>query len=401
MSIASGVASAHPSLLKRQGRSLAFWLTAVVALAAVATLVLWPSPGYGQGDPENPRRVGTQAVAKVLQRQGVDVSVVRSSADLQRQHPAGPATLVVSSRKTSMTPYTASSIDKVRSRYQRVVLIAPHTELLHQVGLGSLRSTTSGVSSVHAGCTDQAIGGASTLGRVGDGSLRYFATGGDLDTPPPGCFTVSGQRPGTMLVRAPGPQEVFAVADREIFTNEQVMVADNAALALTLLGNNRQLVWFSTTTEDEPDTSPTDKPGLSAVLPPWWDAVQRLLTATIVIALIWQVRRFGPLVTERMPVVIKAIETTVNRGHLYHRAGAKDRAVASLQRATRRRLRLALALPRDCSDDELIRAVAQATGRDPHQVHQVLTDSTPVTNDETMVLRAQTLAQLEEEVRRA
>ncbi|CAI9409075.1 DUF4350 domain-containing protein [Aestuariimicrobium sp. T2.26MG-19.2B] len=402
MSAASGRATAHAGFLRRHGGSLAFWLIALAAAATVATVLLWPAPSWGANDPESQSREGMQALSKVLQHHGVEVTVVRTGAQLAELDPQRPTTLVVTNRSGYMTSESRQRATELGHRYQRVVLLGQSTDVLRGFGVTGVGSTgLSTLTTAAADCTDPAIGQALRVGASKDRS--GWTTAYSLPPESPlglrGCFPVdAGAGRSHLLVHAQGNPEVLAFSDESMFTNEQVLVADNAALALTLLGNNQQLVWFSTGVESDDPGKPAST-GLAAVLPPWWDAVQRLVTWTLVLALVWQVRRFGPLVSERMPVVVRAIETTLNRGHLYHRAGARDRAVSSLQRGTRQRLRQALALPRDSPDETVARAVALATGRDPREVQRVLNDAGDVHDDQTMVLRAQTLAQLEEEVR--
>ena len=50
--------------------------------------------------------------------------------------------------------------------------------------------------------------------------------------------------------------------------------------------------------------------------------------ATVVALLLWRVRRLGPLVTEPLPVIVKAIETARSRGRLYRKAGDRAHAAA-------------------------------------------------------------------------
>ncbi|MGJ6979132.1 DUF4350 domain-containing protein [Aestuariimicrobium soli] len=398
----SGVATAHRPFLARQGRSLTFWLVAVIALAVVATLVLWPAKQFGDNDPENQKREGMQALSQVLQKQGVSVTVVRTSAELTSHTPPAGATLVVTNRDNYLIGPGLEAVKAQASGYRRVVLLGQGSAVLRGLGLtGVSQSGGTGAVESRAECSLDAIGQTTRVALEGESdTLRGYRQ--SFGAPLEGCFPLESDSSSNAhaLVRKPGNPEVIALADETLLTNGHILDGDNAALGLTLLGSSHDLVWYSSENEQIATDEPSDQPGLAGILPPWWDAVQRLLTWTIVVAALWQARRFGPLVTERMPVVVKAIETTISRGQLYHRAGARDRAVGSLQRATRARLRQVLALPHDSPDEELVRAVAAATGRDPREVAQVLTDTGTVIDDDTMVLRAQTLAQLEEEVRR-
>ena len=53
---------------------------------------------------------------------------------------------------------------------------------------------------------------------------------------------------------------------------------------------------------------------------------------------LWKGRRIGPLVAERLPVVVRASETVEGRGRLYRSRRARDRAADALRTATLQRL---------------------------------------------------------------
>ena len=57
--------------------------------------------------------------------------------------------------------------------------------------------------------------------------------------------------------------------------------------------------------------------------------------------MLWRGRRLGRLVTEPLPVVVRAVETTEGRARMYRRSRAQDRAAATLRAATMARLRRA------------------------------------------------------------
>ena len=117
----------------------------------------------------------------------------------------------------------------------------------------------------------------------------------------------------------------------EALTNDQVLRADNAAVALRLLGQDDELVWYVPTYDD---LAGDDETGLGPLLPRWIEPGLWLVLVAAVVLVIWRARRLGPLATEPLPVVVKAIETTRSRGRLYRRAG--DRG-ARRRRAARRR----------------------------------------------------------------
>ena len=131
----------------------------------------------------------------------------------------------------------------------------------------------------------------------------------------------------------------------------------------------------------------------SYVVPGLW-----LVAASVVALVLWRGRRLGPLVTEPLPVVVRAAESTRSRGRMYHRTNDRQHAAAVLVEASRRRLTDLLRLPRGTDLGVLVTAVAVRTGRDPRAVHELL--AVPlVGKDSQLVELGQRLNQLENEVR--
>ena len=46
---------------------------------------------------------------------------------------------------------------------------------------------------------------------------------------------------------------------------------------------------------------------------------------------VWRGRRLGPIMTEPLPVTVRAAETVEGHGRLYHRLNARDRAANALR----------------------------------------------------------------------
>ena len=62
------------------------------------------------------------------------------------------------------------------------------------------------------------------------------------------------------------------------------------------------------------------------------------LCLVVALVALWKGRRLGPLVAERLPVVVRASETVEGRGRLYRSRRARDRAADALRTATLQRL---------------------------------------------------------------
>jgi hypothetical protein len=186
----------------------------------------------------------------------------------------------------------------------------------------------------------------------------------------------------------------------DLITNEHVLRADNAAVALRLLGAHDRLVWYV----PDPADVVGDGVSVSSLLPRWLKPGLLLLAAAVLALLLWRGRRLGRLAVEPLPVTVTAIETTQSRGRLYRRAGDRAHAAAALRQAARRRLADGLGLPRGAADDvpALVRDLAPHTDLDEHRLTALLgTDSPAPGSDHDLIRLADDLADLTREVRRS
>ena len=99
-------------------------------------------------------------------------------------------------------------------------------------------------------------------------------------------------------------------------TNSSLAERGNAALALNLLAARRTIVWLTPGTASLA-TAGNGKTTLAGLipLPAYLIAIQ--LAVAVVAAAAWRARRLGPLVTEPLPVVVRASETVEGHGRLY------------------------------------------------------------------------------------
>jgi hypothetical protein len=241
-----------------------------------------------------------------------------------------------------------------------------------------------------ARCDDDLLAGLSVevgpspgyRGRTGSGAV--------------GCFSGGGKRPASLVTRVDRTVPTYAVGGTDVLTNDRVARADNAAVALRLLGQHDRLVWY---VADRRDVAAGDAGSVRAQLPPALVPAVWLGAFALLSVMVWRGRRLGRLVVEPLPVVVKAVESTQGRGRLYRRVRDRTHAAGILREATRRRLATRLRLPASSAPHTLVLPVAQATGRDPGDVHDLLL-SRPVTDDTTLTRLADDLAALEKEVHR-
>jgi hypothetical protein len=176
-----------------------------------------------------------------------------------------------------------------------------------------------------------------------------------------------------------------------------VLEKDNAALALRLLGQQAHLIWY---VADSTDLASGEGFSLSRLLPPWLAPSAILLVFGVLALMLLRGRRLGPLVTEPLPVVVRAVESTLARGRIYRRTGDQDHAVAILVSATRRRITETLGLPPQTRVEAVADAAAARAGRDPRLVRELLSTTTVPTNARLADL-GRRLTELENEVRRS
>lgn len=345
----------------------------LVVLVVVSVLTRDSATFANPLDPRNPGPDGAQAVARVLAAHSTPVDVVRGQDALLATPVDSRTTVVV----TDPGDLGTSTLDRLREHTQRagaLVVAGPAGLLgdLFDLGTGGVAD-----AEVPAGCDGALLGDLVVRPR---GATALSAGG---------CFGTGG---GSLLVRR---GNVWLLSAPETLSNAHVLDADNAALALRLLGQHQRVLWY---VADSADTAASDGVSISGLLPRWFIPALSLLLAALLTVLLWRARRLGPLVTEPLPVVVRAVESTQSRGRLYRRTGDRDHAAAVLTVATRRRLLEVLRLPRHTSTPTLAAAVAARTGRDPRAVHDLLTTSV-VTKDTRLVELGQQLIDLENEVR--
>ncbi|MEU6481366.1 DUF4350 domain-containing protein [Streptomyces sp. NPDC047017] len=362
--------------------------------AAVAIAALRSGDRHGRLDPRSADAYGSHAVAALLADQGVSTRVV-TTLD-QARAAAGPDTTLLVAAPDLLTPGQQSRLRAATAASGgRTVLVAPDSPSLGRLAPGVTADPAPGFdATVAPACALPAARRAGTA-QTGDG-VRYSTTAPGADS----CYPSDGlptlvrvpQRDGgdTVLLGSPG-----------ILYNDRLDQEGNASLALQLLGSRTHLVWYLPSLTDTPATTGTGERGFFDLLPSgWlWGTLQLFVAAAL--AALWRARRFGPLVPEKLPVAIRASETTEGRARLYRKVNARDRAAAALRSATRTRLAPLVGVPatQAHSPETLLPALSSrldGAGQAPHD----LLFGPPPGDDAALVSLADRLDALEREVRR-
>ncbi|WP_406831923.1 DUF4350 domain-containing protein [Pedococcus sp. KACC 23699] len=378
----------------RSTRRRVLWATVLVVVVAlvVSAVVLGIRRNAHQGqalDPQNPGREGAQALASVLRDRGVQVDVVRSQGDLV-DTPVGAGTTVVVTGTGELSNETAAAMLEHVSGAGRLVLVEPDRFLLTALRLPvDAAGPTTVPDTVTASCT---LDGLSPGDRVVGGPQTYVTTGPGAT----GCFPHDQSFELVAVPASGGRPEVLVLADGALLANSEITAQDHAGVALRMLGHGNRLVWYLPTALDigVEDTTATSE------VPRALGPLVFLAAFGLLALMLWQGRRFGPLVTEPLPAVVKAIETTQSRGRLYRKARDTGRAGAVLRARTAKRLAAYLGLPTGAAPVAIAQAAAAAAQRDPQGVVALFT-APPPTTEAALVALANALTDLEKEVRRA
>ncbi|MDN3496415.1 DUF4350 domain-containing protein [Planococcus sp. APC 4015] len=384
----TAVETGHEVSARRTTRSrrVTVWIAIGVALLVVGGIG-GALGGLGEWnerdalDPESAGALGTRAVVELLRDQGVDVVIARARDDAERALRDDDATLVL----PDAPALSDDGLARLGDAATDVVLVEPRSRDLRVFLPGTATAGVALDSPVDPACD---LAEAERSGPVAPG--RTFEAGGGAIT---ACYP-SGEGAG-LLVRDDGERRLSAVDGRTLFVNETLADDGNAALALNLMGRHARVVWYVPSLGDT--DLETAQPSLGDLTPPWVSPVIVLLLTAGVTAGIWRGRRFGPLVAERLPVTVRAAETTEGRGRLYARARDASHAADQLRIGALGRLSRVLALGKAASATEIADAVAIRTGFDRGAVRGILIDEIPAGDGELLTLRAR-LRDLEDAV---
>lgn len=341
---------------------------------AIAVLVIGAIGGsladLGRGterdamDPDSPGPNGTRALAEILRERGVEVIVTRDRTDALASLRSIDATLVM----PDAPALSDDSVEELGIAAADLVLIDPRARTLRLFlpasGVGGFGDATP----IEPGCE---VPEALRSGAIAPGGL--FEPGGG---PVTGCY--AGDGGAGLLIGSNGAHRIAAIDGRSLFVNSVLAENGNAALALNLMGRHSTVVWYvpSLSDTDLPNVEPT----LGELTPPWVSPAIVLLLAAGLAAAIWRGRRFGPLVTERLPVTVRASETTEGRARLY--AGSRDatHAADQLRISALERIGRTMGLGPAASADEIIDSVSARTGIDRTSLRAILLDDLPSTD---------------------
>ncbi|QGV80315.1 DUF4350 domain-containing protein [Streptomyces ficellus] len=386
--------SAHQTWVRVRGLLLAL---TVLVVAGVVMALMRSDTQHGLLDPRSPDPKGSRAVAELLEQRGVGTQVVTTLDEATAA--TGPGTTLLVTTPDLLTPHQQERLRDDMDATERTVLLAPGPPSVGILAPGVSAESTTSVSALAPRCR---LAAAERAGAVDLGGERYTT---DL----PGshaCYPSDGL---ATLLRIDGPTgDTVLLGSPTFLHNERLAEQGNASLALQLLGSRPHLVWYLPSLDDpsaaggDGETGgrdDTDRTFVELIPSGWlWGTLQLALAA--VLAALWRARRLGPLVTEHLPVVVRASEAAEGRARLYRRANARDRAATVLRTATRTRLAPLLGVPpaQAHAPESLLPAVSARLASADRDLGALLFGPAPA-DDAALTLLADQLDALEREVR--
>jgi hypothetical protein len=375
------------------GRALSGWrawraplaIAAFVLAAAAAIALLQPRaavPGYLSPDSTAPD--GAHALADILGARGhrvLPVTTVPAAVAAARRG----TTLVITSpflltgRQEHMLARSRASLVLVEPDPGALAVLAPP---VRQEGGGpaeTLLPACTLPAAVLAGPAD--LGGAGLLVRPG--------------TPAAQCYISDGR--ATLVRYRSGGRFITVLSSGELLTNGRLARPGNAALAINLLSTGGRVIWLVPAVGLGPAGS-NGQQSLTSLVPLTTYLVAIQLVLALVLAAVWRGRRLGPLIVERLPVIVRAAETVEGHARLYQSHRARGRVAAELRAALLARAGPAVGLPAGAPPAEVTAALAARSAVAQARIADLLYGAAP-RSDADLVTLAADLDALEREVR--
>ncbi len=366
-----------------------------IAVALVSRL-LSPPLANTYLDPASQYVLGAHALADILGERESQVIPVHSPSDALAAVDAGrggPRTTVLITSPYLLTPYQRDQLARTRAD---LFLVEPGPDALAAIA-----------PRIHVAGRDRndrpllprcGLPAATLAGSANVGGLSY-------QVPPRavGCYPFHGH-PSVVRFTARG-RTITILGSGLGMSNLLLGSNGNAALVLNLLGPHRRVVWLTPQPSGSGLPAPIRPPGGGGAPPaapkliPWaaWLVVIQL-AVSVALAALWRGRRLGPLITERLPVVVRASETVEGHSRLYQSRRARGRAAAALRGSMLARVLPALGLAKDAHADAVTDALAARSRLARPEMAGIVYGPAPATDAE-LVRLARSLDELEREVR--
>ncbi len=340
----SELPAAAPRSTTRRSRTVQLLLGATGLAALVLSVFLLGPPVDGLPlDPDSVAPDGLRGVVEVLEELGVEVTV-----DLAPPAGADPAAADPAAAPRAFLP-----VDRLDAATR-----AAWGEWIDGGGELIVADPASPLHDLLPAGSDQLFGRSARspdcelLADVGE-VLHSAWEGIEVPDDATACFPV-GEDAAWLVRAAQGEGAVVVLGSAAPFTNGLLDQRDNAVLAAALLGpapGSRLVV------VPRPDEAPTGDDGLLALVPDGVWQLLALLVLALVLAVVWQGRRDGVVVTESLPPVLPSAELARSLAGLLQRKGDRADAAERLRRGNRRTVARILGLAPDTEPATLLHEV--------------------------------------------
>lgn len=354
---------------RRTALTVALAIALIVAVSALSAWLTAPRQG-GLLEAGSTAPDGAHALLTLLRERGVEVVVAESLDDVAAA--ARPDTQIAVAQTFFLLD--ADGLDRLAGLPGDRLLIAPASVTRERLAPGV------------------ELDGAVQFGGRPDCDLRAAVSAGDVQFGISDTFSFTDDRPGTscydgaLLRYTDAGRTITVVGSADFMTNGGLLGQGSAALAMNLTGSQDRVIWYAPQQIENESAGGQSLLDLMPAQIGW--AVAQLCVAVLLVAW-WQGRRLGPLVAERLPVVVRASETVEGRARLYRSHRARDRAATALRTAALTRLAPRLGLGPRVSPAAVVQAIAQRTGADPHTLSHILFGPPPDTDDHMLSLAHQ------------
>jgi hypothetical protein len=360
-----------PTILQRwrSARWVLLALAVIVGVAALSAYLTGPRPG-GPMDPESTSPEGAHALATILRERGVDVIAAGDIAAVEAA--ARPDTLIL----VAQTFYQFD--DELLRRLSALpgdrLLVAPVSRTREALAPEIRLDGATTFGDTRPGCD---LREATRAGEVQFGLGDAYKAVGDVGVTR--CY-------GGALVRySHNGREVTVVSAADFMTNGELLKEGNAALAMNLAGSHPRVIWYAPQ-HSEGGAQSHSGAGIMDFIPVHVGWILLQLSLAVVLVALWKGRRIGPLVTEQLPVVVRASETVEGRGRLYRSRRARDRAAEALRTAALQRMTPRVGLGHDARPPAVVAAIAERCGISPQAVAHTLFGPAPASDPDLVTL---------------
>jgi hypothetical protein len=359
-----------------------------VLLCGVVIALLVPSgsgPVNTYLDPTSVSSSGARALADILAGRGTRVVPVYTPAAALATVRRGATTIVI----TSPGVLTGRELSLLAAAPASLLVVGPDPAALSALAPAVTATGQYGLLRAQPGC---ALPSARLAGNADVGGLGMRLA---PDVAGVACYHTQGA--AFLISYTAGSRTTTVLGSGTAMQNRYLARLGNAALTLNLLSYRGTVAWLV--------SQPTAASAPARTVSSFWGLVPlgaylvaAELGIAVVLTALWRARRFGPLVSEQLPVPVRASETTEGHARLYQAHRSRDQAGAALRDGVLSRLIPALGLPPSAPRDALVARVAQRSTLSQARVSELLFGPPP-DSDTALVRLADDLDALEREVR--